>query len=109
LRSGAFGLVVVDFCERAPPAGTEAWQGRLLGLCRQYEARVLLLTEKPTTADSLGTLVTLRVEPHRYRETPPQHWRGGGLFTVEHTVLKNKSGATLRVAQDRVRGPWGLR
>ena len=109
LRSGAFGLVVVDFCERAPPPGTEAWQGRLLGLCRQHNSRVLFLTEKPTTADSLGALVGLRIEPRRYRETPPAHWRGGGLFTVEHAVLKNKSGASLSLAQDHVRGPWGLR
>jgi hypothetical protein len=109
LRSGAFGLLIVDFCERAPPRGSEAWQGRLLGLARQHASRVLLLTEKPTTADSLGALVGLRIEPRRYRETPPQHWRGGGLFTLEHAVLKNKSGASLRVAQDRVRGPWGLR
>lgn len=110
LRSGAFGIVVVDFCERAPPRSSEAWQGRLLGLARQHATRVLLLTEKPTTADSLGALVGLRIEPRRYRETPPQHWRGGGLFTLEHAVLKNKSGAPLgRVAQDRVRGPWGLR
>ena len=29
--------------------------------------------------------------------------------TLEHAVLKNKSGASLHVAQDRVRGPWGLR
>jgi hypothetical protein len=109
LRSGAFGLVIVDLTERAPPSGSEAWQGRLLGLCRQHDARVLLLTEKPTTADSLGALVGLRIEPRRYRETPPHNWRGGGLFTLEHAVLKNKSGASLRVAQDRVRGPWGLR
>ena len=50
-------MIVVDFCERAPPHGAEAWQGRLLGLARQHASRVLLLTEKPTTADSLGALV----------------------------------------------------
>jgi recombination protein RecA len=109
LRSGAFGLLILDFCERAPPSGSEAWQGRLLGLCRQHDTRILLLTEKPTTADSLGPLVTLRLEPHRYREIPPRHWRGGPLFTLEHAVLKNKSGVPLSLAQGHTRGPWGLR
>ena len=102
LRSGAFGLVVVDFCQDAPPPGHEAWQGRLLGLARQHESTVVLLTEKPTSADSLGTLIGLRIEPRRHREAP-------GRFRIEHEVVKNKSGAPLQVAPDHVRGPWGLR
>ena len=32
LRSGAFGIIVLDFTQGAPPSGREAWQGRLLGL-----------------------------------------------------------------------------
>lgn len=102
LRSGAFGLVVVDFCEGAPAPGTEAWQGRLLGLARQHNSLVVMLTEKPSHADSLGSLVSLRIEPRRRRDEK-------GRFEVEHEVLKNKSGAPLRIASAPHRGPWGLR
>lgn len=102
LRSGAFGLLVLDLTEGAPPPGSEAWQGRLLGLARQHHSRVVLLTEKPAHADSLGTLVGLRIEPQRLRDAP-------GCFGVEHHLLKNKSGGPLDVARDRYRGPWGIR
>lgn len=109
LRSGAFGLVVVDLgaLETKPQAGSKAatrtaWQGRLLGLARQHEARVLLLTEKPSHADSLGPLVGLRVEPRRTR-------RPDGTFCIEHHVLKNKSGAPVSPASELFLGTPGLR
>ena len=105
LRSGAFGLVVVDLGALeagARTASRTSWQGRLLGLARQHEARVLLLTDKPAHADSLGPLVGLRVEPRRHREP-------NGTFAVEPHVLKNKSGAPVAPAVDRFVGPAGLR
>ena len=108
LRSGAFGLLVIDFCNGTPPSSREAWQGRLLGLARQHQSHVVLLTEKPSSADSLGTLVGARVEPRRYRE-PDGRTRGAGSFTVEHAILKNKSGAAMHIAQESRRGPWGMR
>src|SRR5690606_23031802 len=97
---GAFGLVVLDLTEGVP-AGSDAWQGRLLGLGRQHHSRLVMLTEKTTAADSLGPLVGLRIEPRRTRVEP-------GRFVVEHHVLKNKSGAPLRVVAEHFRGPWGL-
>jgi hypothetical protein len=102
LRSAAFGLVVVDLVE-TPPTGpaVSAWLGRMLGLARQHDGRVVLLTEKPTHADSVGTLVGLRIESHRHRDP-------SGSFVVEHQVIKNKSGAPFDVACDRYRGPDGL-
>lgn len=101
LRSGAFGLVVVDGTSTTwPSAPTQAWLGRVLGLARQHGSRVLLLTEKPAHADSLGTLVGLRVESRRHRDP-----RGG--FVVEHHVVKNKSGSPFDVEVDRYRGPDG--
>jgi recombination protein RecA len=101
LRSGAFGLVVVDGTSTTwPSAPTQAWLGRVLGLARQHGSRVLLLTEKPAHADSLGTLVGLRVESHRRRES-------NGGFVVEHHVVKNKSGSPFDVEVDRYRGPDG--
>ncbi|MEX1362752.1 MAG: recombinase A [Nannocystaceae bacterium] len=101
LRSGAFGMVVLDL-GAAKSRGSTAWQGRLLGLARQHESRVLLLTDKPSVADSLGPLIGLRVEPRREREAD-------GRFTVEHHVLKNKSGAPVTLARARFLGPAGLR
>lgn len=101
LRSGAFGMVVLDL-GAAKSRGSTAWQGRLLGLARQHESRVLLLTDKPSVADSLGPLIGLRVEPRREREDD-------GRFTVEHHVLKNKSGAPVTLARARFLGPAGLR
>jgi len=105
LRSGAFGLVVVD-CTALPwqsipqPQAWQAWLGRMLGLARQHGSRVVLLTEKPTHADSLGTLVGLRIESRRRRES--------GGFVVEHHVVKNKSGSPFDVVTDRYRGPDGV-
>lgn len=102
LRSGAFGLIVVDLSDwGAPPGSGEAWQGRLLGLSRQHNTRVLLLTEKPSHATSLGALVGLRIEPQR--ERTPQG------FAVEAAILKNKTGRTIEAAPMQHRGPWGLR
>jgi recombination protein RecA len=101
LRSSAFGLVVVDGTAAPwPNAPTQAWLGRVLGLARQHGSRVLLLTEKPTHADSLGTLVGLRVESQRRREP-------SGGFVVEHHVIKNKSGSPFHVVLDHYRGPDG--
>lgn len=65
LRSGAFGLVVVDL-----PAGTR-WplprMTRLAGLTRRHEAILLTLTETPADAPSSGSpvdaLLRSRAEP----------------------------------------------
>jgi recombination protein RecA len=109
LRSGAFGLVVLDFTHGTPPSGREAWQGRLLGLARQHGSHVVLLTEKSTASDSLGTLIGARVETRRVRESSRSVRRGAGVFSLEHTLLKNKSGATMLIRQETRRGPWGMR
>ncbi|MBK6917281.1 MAG: hypothetical protein IPH07_07770 [Deltaproteobacteria bacterium] len=111
LRSGALGLVVVDLTDaaveaRGGPAMT-AWLGRMLGLARQHDSRIVLLTEKPTHADSLGTLVSVRIESQRHR-VHAQSWGPEGAFTVEHHVIKNKSGAPFDVVPDRHRAPDGL-
>jgi recombination protein RecA len=102
LRSGAFGMVVVDLeGDAAGSPAMTAWLGRMLGLARQHDSRVLLLTEKPTHADSLGTLVGLRVEPHRRCDAR-------GSFFVEHHVIKNKSGAALGTEAMPFRHPDGV-
>lgn len=122
LRSGALGLVVVDLTDAGLDgrsggsasagattgnAATTAWLGRMLGLARQHDSRIVLLTEKPTHADSLGTLVSVRIESQRHR-VHAQSWGAEGGFTVEHHVIKNKSGAPFDVVPDRHRAPDGL-
>lgn len=108
LRSGGFGLIVLDFC-RAEPTGSTAWQGRLLGLARQHEARVLILRRE--ARESLGPLVGMRVASRVERvrgDDPPGFQPRTGQFEIQHEVLKNKSGGPLEPAAIRIRGPWGL-
>ena len=78
-----------------------AWQGRLLGLAREHQSRVLCITETPGSGESLGPLVSLRVQPVRVRV-------GEGLFAIKPRVLRNKPGVELRGAVQSRRGPWGL-
>jgi recombination protein RecA len=101
LRSGGFGLVVVDLEGGVPPGAGETWQARLGALARTHETSVLLLSRKPAHHDSLGALVGVRIEPRRERTS-------AGRFVVVHRVLKNKSGTPPNIANDRYRGPAGL-
>jgi recombination protein RecA len=101
LHSGAFGLVVVDLRDSLPRSGA-AWQGRLLGLAREHRSRILFLTSKMQSVDSLGPLVSLRIEPRRLRASE-------AAFTIEPEVLKNKQGLVLHDVHEPRRGPWGLR
>lgn len=108
LRSGAFGLVILDFVDGAPPQGTGAWQGRLLGLARQHHARVVMLTHKPRDADSLGTLISIRLEPQRIPLPSPSGHQYLRYFELRYDVIKNKSGAPMRISSEQARGPWGF-
>jgi hypothetical protein len=109
LRSGGFGLLVIDFC-RTEPSGGAAWQGRLLALARQHEVRVLLL--RRDARESLGPLVGMRVASRVERainvDDPSGFCPRTGQFEIHHEVLKNKSGGPLEPAAIRIRGPWGL-
>jgi recombination protein RecA len=107
LRSGGFGCVIVDV--RAPRSTTRergldrdsAWQGRLLGVAREHDSVVVLLSDGGSHAGSLGPLVSVCIEPHRRRVQR-------GVFAVEHRVRKDKSGLLCALAEDRRRGPHGL-
>src|SRR4051812_42144282 len=52
LRSGAFGLLVLDLGK--DPDLSIALQGRLTGLAIKHDAAVVLLTEKSASAPSVG-------------------------------------------------------
>lgn len=102
LRSGALGLLVIDLDDERPSGPPAAWQGRLLGLARQHDSRVVLLSRSRTHQGSLGPLIGLRFELQRKRVQP-------GVFELAPHLLKNKSGAMVQLEAERFRGPWGLR
>lgn len=118
LRSGGFGLVVLDLSAPPPPRplpGSEdmpqktcppglrggAWQARIAGLARAHGSRVVLLTRGDEQRDSLGPMVGVRLAPRRER-------RGPGVFAVRSAVLKHKGGAPCDPPAELRRGPWGL-
>lgn len=117
LRSGSFGLVVIDLVGRvgqgAGVAGVAGEiqlqaQSRLFGLAREHDSAVLLLSDAPqqharqyVQQASLGPLVGLCIEPHRQRVSR-------GVFRIEPRARKDKSGSLCALASEPRRGPWGL-
>ena len=99
LRSGAFALVVLDLARRANiPL---AQQTRLAGLAKRHETLLLCLTEKPRSAPSLGSLVSLRAEIKRRA-------LGDGRFACEVEVIKDKRRGLGWKHMELYRGPAGL-
>lgn len=107
LRSGAFGLVVLDLPERT--GVSMAMQSRLLGLAQQAGTAVLFLTRKPRglgrrsrdAVPSLGSLVSLRGES-RVRRV------GVDRFACELRILKDKRGMPGWWHEEVLGGPDGL-
>lgn len=98
LRSNGFGVVVVDLTAGVPPG--DAWPGRLAGLARQHDMRLVVLTDKGARRGSVGPLVAVRVEAARRRV-------GVGRWDVDAHVLRNKSGTPLESLPLTRRGPRG--
>lgn len=101
LRSGAFGLVVVDL----PPGATlpQATLARLNKLAQRHDAATALLTVKPDEAPSLGSMVSLRVGSST---TPPD---ASGHTRLRLTALKDKRRAPGWVHEEVRRAPHGMR
>ena len=106
LRSGAFGLVVIDFGS-VPVHGdaaitriSEGILGRLVSLAQANDAAVVCLTEKPQDSGSLGSLVSLRAEALRERT--------GSGFEVTVRALKDKRRGPGWSRAIKARGPSGL-
>ncbi|MET0287391.1 MAG: hypothetical protein ABW352_23095 [Polyangiales bacterium] len=95
LRSGAFGLMMIDFGNMALPRGELSWQARLSGLVRKHDARMVLLTGSSHDVPSLGPLIGLRVTPET--ERMPGH-TGRTLLTPR--VLKSKLGEEAALSPD---------
>ena len=101
-HSGAFGLTVIDLTDALPPGSSVNWQGRLQGLLRQYDGRILLLTSSATDDLSSGPLVSLRIEPQRSRLRADQ-------FEVKTRVLKDKVNLAVEPSPTHPIAPAGLR
>ena len=99
LRSGAFGLVVLDFGAGAVEIPM-AHQGRLVTLAQAHDAAVVCITEKTNETSSIGSLVSLRAEALRART------KDG--FEVTVRALKDKRRGPGWSRSDKVRGPAGL-
>jgi hypothetical protein len=101
LRSGGFGLVVLDATGAGGLPKQAAWQGRLLALARAHDSSVLLLTHTSAEADSAGLWVGLRLQPQR--QLPEND-----ACRVSVAVLKNKTGLYLPTPSWQRGGPAGL-
>src|SRR5258705_807534 len=84
LRSGSFGVVVLDLGATDIPMPL---QTRLTGLAHRHHTALVCLTEKDRAAFSLGSLVSLRAHAAKKR------------------AADNRFACTLRVLTDKRRGP----
>jgi len=102
LRSGAFGLVVLDLSGQSHDISM-AHQGRLVTLAQAHDAAVVCLTEKSADTASLGSLVSLRVEALRARIGGPKD-----EFDLTVRALKDKRRGPGWTKKIKARGPAGL-
>jgi recombination protein RecA len=100
VRSGAFGLVVLDLGgdARLPVHATS----RLAMLARQHGAAIVCLTGKDAARPSLGPLVSLRAH------AASRAHGDGGRFRCEAVALKDKRTGTAWSIAEVCRGPDGL-
>lgn len=122
LRSGGFGLVVIDLtCTDGIHASVPNWGGtgrsralrasgpvvplpiqtRLSGLAHKHHAALVCLTRKSDAAPSLGSLVTLRARADTLRT-------GFSRFTWALDVVKDKRSGPGWQHEETRRGPEGL-
>ena len=100
LRSGAFGLVVLDLGPNAiVPTSIQA---RLAGLAREHDTAVLAITKKLPRSPSLGPRVSLRGHGSRRRVDADR-------FECTVNILKDKRNRPGWAHGEVCRGPVGLR
>ena len=104
LRSGAFGLVVVDLAGADMEANRlpDHLLGRMVSLAQAHDTAVVCLTDKTTETSSLGSLVSLRAEAMRLREPPASE------FEIRLRALKDKRHGPGWSKRSKARGPAGL-
>ena len=100
VRSGAFGLVVIDLGEQARlPVAALA---RLVGLTKRHHTALLCLTDNEDERPSLGSLVSIRAQTVRSHEKED-------LYRCRAQVLKDKKCGPGWTHTETCRGPNGLR
>ncbi|HEY5921355.1 MAG TPA: recombinase A [Kofleriaceae bacterium] len=104
LRSGAFGLIVIDLGAGNGNELTMQIQGRLVTLAQTHDAAVVCLTQKADDTASVGSLVSLRAEALRTRDAR----NAAGELTVTVRVLKDKRRGPGWTQTLKRRGPAGL-
>ena len=104
LRSGGFGLIVVDLGEsgRRDEQLPRPLQKRLMQHAEDHDAAVLFLTDRRRDRPSLGSLFSLRAHTGRLRE-------GGDRFICEVEALSDKRFGPAWSWKEVYRGPPGLR
>ncbi len=100
LRSGAFGLVVIDLGGGEIPM---AHQGRLVTLAQAHDAVVVCITEKTEDSGSIGSLISLRAEALRAGMIGSSR-----DFDLTLRVLKDKRRGPGFTRAIKVRGPAGM-
>jgi recombination protein RecA len=98
LRSGGFGLVVIDLGTTDIPTPL---QSRLTGLAQHHHTALVCLTEKESGTFSLGSLVSLRAHAER-------QWSSANRFTCRLRILKDKRRGPTWSYEEFCRGPAGL-
>ncbi len=100
LRSGAFGLLIVDLgpCALLPAP----LLARLLGLARAHDAAVVFVAEERSDATSLSPVVSLRLTTSRRRVAPDR-------FACTIEAIKDKRRGPGWTLTQNLRGPAGLR
>jgi recombination protein RecA len=114
LRSGGFGLVVVDL-DGVPLRPTDGQLGRLLGLCQKHGAALALLTRETRAAETqgqdggglqLGSLVSLRLQVGRESQTGRELL--AGQCTLRTEAVKDKRRGPGRRSEAEWRLPEGM-
>lgn len=98
LRSGGFGLVVLDLGTADIPIPL---QSRLTGLAQHHHAALVCLTERESKTFSLGSLVSLRAHAERQRSS-------ANHFICRLRILKDKRRGPTWNHEELCRGPAGL-
>lgn len=123
LRSGGFGLLVLDFVSASCRADSRAYsragvkaqvaaplQSRLNGLAKKHDAAVLCLTSKMPDVASLGSLISLRC--HSKRDTGKANADDRLMqiaqFKCQLSALKDKHRGPGWSHEEICRGPAGL-
>ena len=98
LRSGAFGVVVLDLGAADIPMPL---QTRLTGLAHRHHTALVCLTEKARAAFSLGSLVSLRAHAEKKRVADNR-------FICALRILKDKRRGLTWNYEELYTGPAGL-